>query len=135
MSKQCHLKVVVCMSIGFWGCVLWAIVETVVKADNYPVRFNVAMALIGVDVIGFLWLFGVRFVQYVAGDNEVGSTTAGERPVTGTPLAPPWLIVEVQVDDPVHEVDTCECRCDGTLASQPEDGLRSRPNDENQSWM
>ena len=114
---------------------LWAIVETVVKADNYPVRFNVSMALIGVDVIGFLWLFGVRFVQYVAGDNEVGSPTAGERPVTGTPLAPPWLIVEVQVDDPVHEVDTCECRCVGTLASQPEDGLRSIPNDENQSWV
>jgi hypothetical protein len=130
------------MSIGFWGCVLWAIVETVVKADNYPVRFNVAMALIGVDVIGFLWLFGVRFVQYVAGDNEVGSTTAGERrterPVTGTPLAPPWMVVEVQVDDPVHEVDTCECLCDGshgTLASQPEDGLRSRPNNEHQSWV
>ena len=142
MVTSHHLKVGVCMSLSVWGCVIWAIVETVVKAENYSVRFNVAMACIGVDVLGFLWLFVVLFVQYIGDNNEVRSTTLNQglteacvRPVTGTPLVPPWLLVEVQVDDPVHKSDVSEFRCDGTSTSRRDDGRVQCPNDNHQSWM
>jgi len=102
------------MSLSFWGCVLWAIIETVMKADNYWVRFNVAMACIGLDVLGFLWLlFVVLLVKCISNNNDIRSATinqgpadAGTQPVIATPLVIPWLIVEVQVDNLVHECDT-----------------------------
>ncbi len=117
------------MSLGFWACVIWAIIETVVKADNYWVRFNVAMACIGLDVLGFLWLFVVLLVKYISDNNDIrsatinqGPTDAGTQPVIATPLVIPWLIVEVQVDDLVHECDASE-------------DWGSWTNDDHQSWM
>ena len=122
MATGPYLKVGVCMSLGFWGFVLWAIVETVVKADNYWIRFKVAMGCVGLDVLGFLWLFGLLFVKYIAGNDELRSNTprqsavdAVTRHVKGTPLVPPFIMVEVQVDGSVHESDASECRCDGML--------------------
>jgi len=112
MTIRHHLKIGVCMSVSFWGCVLWAIIETVIKADNYWVRFNVAMACIGLDVLGFLWLFFVLLVKYISNNNDIRSATINQTAVTqtviATPLVIPCLIVEVQVDDLVHECDTSD---------------------------
>ena len=129
MTIHHHLKIGVCMSLSFWACVLWAIVETVVKADNYWVRFNVAMACIGLDVLGFLWLSVVLLVKYISDNNDIrsatinqGPTDAVTQPIIATPLVIPWLIVEVQVDDQVHECDTS-------------DDWGAWTKDDHQSWM
>jgi hypothetical protein len=117
------------MSLGFWACVIWAIIETVVKADNYWVRFNVAMACIGLDILGLLWLSVVLLVKYISNNNDTRSATINQaptdavtQPVIATPLVIPWLIVEVQVDDLVHECDVSE-------------DWESWTNDDRKSWM
>lgn len=112
MTTRHHLKIGVFMSLSFWGCVIWAIIETVVKVDNYWVRFNVAMACIGLDVLGFLCLFFVLLVKYISDKNYIRSATinqgAGTHPVIATPLVIPCLVVEVEVEDLVHECDTSD---------------------------
>lgn len=117
-----HLKIGVCMSLSFWGCVLWVIIETVMKADNYWIRFNVAMACIGLNVLGFLWLFFVLLIKYISDNNDIRSATinqgAGTQPVIATPLVIPCLIAEVQVYD-------LECDTSDSLWA----------NDDRQSWM
>ncbi len=89
------------MSLSFWGFVLWAIIETVMKADNYWIRFNVAMVCIGLDVLGFLWLFVVLLVKYISDKNDIRSATINQgavtQPVIATPLVIPWLIVEIEI--------------------------------------
>jgi hypothetical protein len=48
------------MALSLWGCVVWAIVETSVKADAWPTRLNVAMGAIGLDALCFIWLIVLR---------------------------------------------------------------------------
>ena len=114
MHPSRHLRIGVCLSISFWGCVLWAIVETVAKTDrNWGIRFNVAMGCIGLDVLGFSWLIVICVIENCKSmTNSTSNTHNRQEPPdvvmpaheTVTRRIPPLFIVEILVDVEVDGV-------------------------------
>ena len=120
MSPSRHLKIGVYLSISFWGCVLWAIVETVAKTDrNWGIRFNVAMGCIGLDALGFLWLIVLCVIENC---KSVTNTPNRQGPPdvvmpaheTVARRIPPLFMVEILVDVEDFEKET-DVDCDNKV--------------------
>ena len=91
------------MSLGLCGCVTWAIVESVAKADNWVTRFYVAMGLIVLCFMGLVSITVLYVIDNHALTVRVDASHPSEHPrdatsTHGAVFIPPLLLVEIDVD-------------------------------------
>jgi hypothetical protein len=99
-------QMAVCLSLGFWVCVIWTIIESTVEQNELNVRWFLAIGSIVLHVVCFLFLFmWYIFSVYAIDHREVSlnaphpDTRCDVTSVEGTPYIPPFLLVELEVED------------------------------------
>ena len=102
---------------------MWAIVESVAKADNWVTRFYVAMGLI---CLCFMGLVSIT-VFYVIDDHaltvRVDASHPSEHPrdatiTHGAVFIPPLLLVEIDVDVDVDVSEVGETESENEIANE-----------------
>lgn len=113
------------MSLSFCGCVTWAIVESVAKADNWVTRFYVAMVLIGLCFMGLLSITVFYVIDNHALAVRVDASHPSEHPgdatiTQGAVFIPPLLLVEIDVDVERDVAEVGEIKSESEIANEIE---------------
>ena len=113
------------MSLSFGGCVVWAIVESVAKADNWVTRFYVAIGLIYMCFMGLLSITVLYVIDNHALTVRVDASHPSDHPLDatfthGAVFIPPLLLVDIDVDIESDVSDVGKTKSDGENESGKE---------------